>query len=77
MITGFISVFFPRLWNMVWNARDIAKNYADIQKYFGLLDFDISVKDPIKPKKLSSVKGEIEFKKVSFKYSKKRSKCDP
>lgn len=73
LITGFIGAFFPKLWNLVWNARDIAKNYADIEKYFGLLDFGIGVKDPVKPIKMESVDGEILFKNVSFSYGERKS----
>lgn len=72
LITGFIGVFFPKLWNLVWNARDIAKNYADVEKYFGLLDFGIDVKDPLKPIKMESVDGEILFKNVSFAYGERK-----
>lgn len=72
LITGFIGAFFPKLWNLVWNARDIAKNYADIEKYFGLLDFGIDVKDPLKPIKMESVDGEILFKNVSFSYGERK-----
>lgn len=72
LITGFIGVFFPKLWNLVWNARDIAKNYADVEKYFGLLDFGIDVKDPVEPIKAESVDGEILFKNVSFAYGERK-----
>ena len=73
LITGFIGAFFPKLWNLVWNARDIAKNYADIEKYFGLLDFGIDIKDPVEPIKMESVDGEILFKNVSFSYGERKS----
>ena len=68
LVTGFIGTFFPKLWDLVFGFRDIAKNYADLERYFGLLDYEIQVKDPAKPAKLPHVKGEIEFKNVSFSY---------
>lgn len=68
MITTFMGMFFPKLWNLVWGARDIAKIYADIEKYFGLLNYEIEVKDPLNPVKVTKVDGEIEFKNVSFSY---------
>lgn len=68
LVTTFMGMFFPKLWNLVWGSRDIAKIYADIQKYFGLLEFEIEVKDPTHPVSLSKVDGEIEFKNVSFSY---------
>jgi len=57
LITGFLSNFYPKLWDLVWSTRDLAKNYADIEKYFGLLEH-----------KEEAVEGEIEFKNVSHSY---------
>lgn len=71
LIIGFIGAFFPKIWNLVWSARDIAKNYADIERYFGLLDFDIQVKDPENPVLVKKVRGEINFNNISFKYTQK------
>ena len=73
LVSGFIGIFFPRLWDLVWSFRDIAKSYADIGKYFEILDNDIQVKDPLVPIKRRSVDGEIEFKNLHFSY-KGRSK---
>lgn len=69
LITSFIAILFPRLWELVWSFRDIAKSFADIQKYFGLLDYVIEVKDPEKPVKIDHVFGEINFNKVHFTYN--------
>lgn len=68
LVAGFISILFPRLWDLVWSLRDIAKSYSDIEKYFGLLDYEIEVKDPEKPVKVSHVYGEIDLKDVNFTY---------
>lgn len=68
LIVSFLSFFFDQIWNLVWNLRDLAKNYADIQKYFGLLQNQVLVKDNPRPVQLSRVRGEIEFKNVSFSY---------
>jgi ATP-binding cassette subfamily B protein len=78
LITGFLSNFYPKLWDLVWSFRDLAKNYADIEKYFGLLDFDIEVKDPIKPTVKKNIKGLVEFKNVSHSYlgGTKNAICD-
>ncbi len=73
LVTGFIGIFYPRLWDMVWGFREIAKNYSDIEKYFGVLDYNISVKDPDNPVGLEQVRGEIQFKNISFSY-KERTK---
>lgn len=68
LVTSFLSIFFPRLWEIIWGLRDIAKNYSDIEKYFELLDFDIEVKEPNSPSKIDSVKGNIKFINVSHSY---------
>ena len=68
LITGFLSNFYPKLWDLVWSTRDLAKNYADIEKYFGLLEHKEEVVDPINPIKKRAVEGEIEFKNVSHSY---------
>lgn len=69
MITGFLGVFFPKIWSLVYGIRSIAKNYADIEKYFGLLDEKVEILDPVKPVKIDHVSGEINFKKVRFAYN--------
>ena len=68
LITGFLSNFYPKLWDLVWSTRDLAKNYADIEKYFGLLDYKEEVLDPVNPIKKRNVLGEIQFKGVSHSY---------
>ena len=73
LITAFLSSFFPQLWQLVWGLRNVAKDYADIEKYFQLLDFQIEVKDPEKPVYLKNISGEITFRNIRFAY-KNRSK---
>ena len=68
LVTTFVGLFFSKLWELVFSLRDIAKTYADIETYFGLLDNEITVKDPEKPIKLEKVSGRINFNNVSFSY---------
>lgn len=68
LIAAFTSSFFPRLWDLVWSSRDMAKAYSDIQTYFGLLDNEIEVKDPAHPIEMTGVQGNIEFNNINFKY---------
>lgn len=70
LVATFIQTFFGHLFELIWGLRDIAKSYSDIEKFFGILDNEIEVKNPIHPKKLINAKGEIEFKDVSFAYEK-------
>ncbi|KKQ50306.1 MAG: ABC transporter-related protein [Candidatus Woesebacteria bacterium GW2011_GWD1_38_10] len=75
LVASFLQSFFPHLFDLVWGFRDIAKSYADIQKYFGLLDNEIKIKDPIKPLHPKKLKGEIEFQNVTFAYDKNKNKA--
>jgi ATP-binding cassette subfamily B protein len=68
LVTTFVGLFFSKLWELVFSLRDIAKTYADIEIYFGLLDYKITVKDPAKPMELNKVAGRINFNNVSFSY---------
>lgn len=68
LVVAFIGMFFPRLWDLVWSFRDIARSYSDMQKYFGLLDNTVEVKEPENPVRLKSVRGVIEFNNVKFSY---------
>jgi len=68
LITTFVGLFFSKLWELVFSLRDIAKTYADIEIYFGLLHNEVTVKDPEKPIKLEKVAGQIHFNNVTFSY---------
>jgi len=68
LVVGFANTFYPRLFDLVYGFRDIAKHYADIQKYFGILDTQIEIIDPKDPVEIDSVKGNINFENVSFSY---------
>ncbi|OGM23878.1 hypothetical protein A2715_01725 [Candidatus Woesebacteria bacterium RIFCSPHIGHO2_01_FULL_39_32] len=75
LVAVFLQSFFPHLYELVWGFRDIAKSYSDIEKYFGILDNDIKIKDPEIPKFLDKVRGEIEFKNTSFTYSESKKEA--
>ena len=75
LIAAFSSSLFPRLWDLVWSSRDMARAYTDIQKYFGLLDYEIEVKDPEKPVKIKHVSGEIDLSNVNFAYKNRLKKA--
>ena len=68
LVISFVGSVFPRLWDLVWSLRDTTRAYADIEKYFGLLDEKVEVLDPVKPVKVDHVYGEVEFKDVDFEY---------
>lgn len=68
MVTGFITGFYYRFFELMYRFRGIAKNFIDLEKYFELLDNEIIVKDPIRPRKFKKIEGKIEFRNVSFSY---------
>lgn len=68
LIISFISSVFPRLWDLVWSLRDVTRAYTDIEKYFNILDIEVSVLDPEKPVKIGHVYGEINFNNIDFAY---------
>ena len=68
LVTGFTASFYPQMFELVFAMRDIAKNFADIERYFELLDERILVKDPSNLVDIKNVKGEIDFKNVYFSY---------
>lgn len=75
LVVAFLQSFFPQLFELVWGFRDIAKSYTDMQRYFTLLDNKIEILDPVKPIKAKNIKGEIDFKNVSFAYDKNKNKA--
>jgi len=68
LIISYVSMFFPKLFDLIYGLREISTNLADIKKYFELLDYQIDVKDPEKPIKVGHVYGEIAFDNVEFAY---------
>ena len=75
LVTTFIGMFFPKLYDLVYGSRDIAKNYSDIDTYFGILNENIAVKDPDREISLATVKGEVKFSDVSFSYKEGRPRA--
>jgi len=68
MVVGFISSFYPRFFEMVYDLRNLIKHQTDMVKYFSVFDEEVQVKDPIVPMNRKSVAGDIEFKNVTFYY---------
>jgi len=70
MVTAFMGGFYYRFFGLIWQIRNIAKDYTDIEKYFSILDEEIIVKDAQICQKINQHKGKIEFRDVSFVYPK-------
>jgi len=68
-LLSFSAALFPRIMHMLFHLRELVKKYPDLQQYFLLLDEPVLVLDPIEPKEIVAVQGEIVFEHVSFQYS--------
>jgi ATP-binding cassette subfamily B protein len=75
MVVGFVSSFYNRFFELVYNLRQVAKHTVDIQKYFAILNETPEVADPKKPKTIREVAGEIKFDKIWFAYPKNKNKA--
>jgi len=74
MIISFSTSFYYRFFHLLYRFRNIAKNYADIKRYFSVLDNEILIKDPVNPVKVKNIKGEISFEDITFSYPDKKGK---
>lgn len=68
LILGFLNAFFPRLYELFFNLRNISRRYVDLSKYFAVLEEETSVSDPADPVKLTDVRGKIDFNQATFSY---------
>jgi len=68
LISSFAMSIFPRFWQLIRAFREIAKNQADLIKYFNILTLDSNVKDPIVGKKLDQKSYSVNFDNITFKY---------
>lgn len=68
LVLGFVNSFFPRLFEIFFNLRNLTSRHVDLKRYFEVLTKPVLVKDPVRPVKLNKIKGEIIFDKVNFSY---------
>ncbi|NTU46929.1 ABC transporter ATP-binding protein [Candidatus Roizmanbacteria bacterium] len=71
LIITFAITLSPRLMNLLFILRELAKRHYDLEEYFNLLDEKIGVKDPVSPLTIENPVGKIEFAHVTFAYGKK------
>lgn len=74
MVVGFVTSFYWQFFNLFFRIRDIAKSTTDLEKYFEILENQIKVMDPVKPKTIKNGRGKIVFEKVSFVYPKNQDR---
>ncbi|XOB42245.1 MAG: ABC transporter ATP-binding protein [Candidatus Nealsonbacteria bacterium] len=68
LVISFTTAFYFRFFDLLHRLREMAKYYADIERYFSILDEEILIKDPVNPVKVKEISGEIQFNNVSFSY---------
>ncbi len=68
MVVTYITSFFPRLLELIYQMRHLLISSIDLKKYFQIFDEKIQVPDPSHPVRVKDIKGKIEFKNVSFTY---------
>jgi ATP-binding cassette subfamily B protein len=73
LVTTFSMTLFPKMMQLLFSLRELAKKNTDISTYLDLLDEKITVSDPVKPQKIQDIKGEIIFDEVDFAYENKQS----
>lgn len=75
MSIGTLVAFSGYIWMLVWPMRMlgwitniIAQANASAEKIMNIMDIEPEIKNSSNPINLSKIKGDIEFKNVSFKY---------
>ncbi len=73
LVTTFSMTLFPKMMQLLFSLRELAKKNTDISTYLDLLDEEITVPDPVVPQKISHLEGKISFNDVNFAYENKQS----
>ncbi len=73
---GTLVAFNGYIWMLIWPMRNlgfltnvIAQASASSKKIFKIMDVEPAIKDPEKPVHVDSIKGDVAFENVSFKYN--------
>lgn len=72
LITTFSMTLFPKMMQLLYSIRELAKKYTDLTNYLDLLDEKIEVSEPANPVNLIKPNGEVYFQHVSFAYDTKK-----
>lgn len=75
MVAGFVTGFYYQFFNLFFRIREIAKCVTDLEKYLGILDNQVAVKDPEESAvSIKKLKGEVEFDNIGFLYPKNKER---
>jgi len=73
VITTFLLAIVQSLYRVVYKLRDLAKTYADLVRYFEIMDLKPLLKDAVSPIKIENPKGEISLNEIGFRYTNNES----
>ncbi|MBP7740870.1 ABC transporter ATP-binding protein [Candidatus Woesebacteria bacterium] len=73
LVTTFSMTLFPKMMQLLFSLRELAKKNTDISTYLDLLEEKVTVTDPQHPQKITTLKGEVTFNDVNFSYENKQS----
>lgn len=68
LVTTFSMTLMPRMMNLLFQLRELAQKYPDLENYFKLLEEKITVQDPLEPLPLPRGHGAVKFDHVTFTY---------
>jgi subfamily B ATP-binding cassette protein MsbA len=75
MVVSYVTSFYPRLLELIYEIRHLSIATVDLEKYFKIFEEETEVLDPIHPINRKKIKGKIEFKNVSFIYPDNKNKA--
>ncbi len=68
MVASFLTSIYYQLFRLLYQARNIAKDFTDLSRYFNLLEQVTQIEDPARPQKIENPEGKIVFENVTFDY---------
>lgn len=68
LVATFVTSFFPKFIDLIFNLREIVKKLTDMEKYVAILDQEERVKEREGAKDLDSSSVSIDFKNIIFAY---------
>lgn len=71
LIISYITLMVESMTQLIFKIRDLAKNFSDLRSFLEVTQLTPSIQDPLDPKPLKSVQGNISIKNLSFAYGEK------
>lgn len=74
LVSGFVTSIHFQFFHLFSQIRSIAKHVVDLETYLAILDNQTTVKELLRPRKITKPKGKIEFRNIDFVYPKNNQK---